>query len=148
MQSLDAALDKIIFVASDFNHIPLESEAIDCAMLLGAIHHSLSPIKTLQEVARCVKKGGTIMILEMPPATIRIRQARKRALALSSDVSEICHTREEWEYLMTAADVGKVDMHAIDILSRGGWRMAIRNIFRGLEIEHIFLNPPHVSFLD
>ncbi len=147
MTALGADFKKIRFVVTNFNEIPLETASVDCAMLFAALHHSLSPIKTLQEIGRCLKPGGVIMVLENPPASIRIRQARKKALGLSEDVTEIAYTREELEYLILNSKVGKLTTFTFDILSRQGMRIKIRKFFRSLGIEHLVLNPPTYLFL-
>ena len=147
MKYLNADFRKVKLVASNFNDLPLESGMADCAMLFAALHHSLSPIKTLQEVARCVKPGGYLMILENPPAAIRIRQARKQALALSEHVSEIASTREELEYFMRAARIGPFEVFTFDILCRPGLRMRVHKVLRRLGVEHLILNPPTYLWL-
>ena len=86
---------KLRFLVSDFNDIPLESQSVDCVLLFACLHHSLAPIKTLQEAYRLLKPGGNIVVLEQPHATLRIRQARKNFLALSEQVTEIAYTRGE-----------------------------------------------------
>ncbi len=147
MKSLEADLSKVRLVPTDFNELPFEDSMADCALLFAALHHSLSPIKTLQEVGRCIKPGGCIMILENPPAAIKIRETRERCLKMSDHVSEVAHTREELEYLMKVANIGKITVFTFDILSRPGWRFQIRKIFRRLNIEHLILNPPTYLFL-
>lgn len=140
-------LSKISFVISDFNDIPLEDETIDCAFLFACIHHSLSPIKTIQEVGRCLKKGGAMMILENPCPSIKIERARKKALELSKNVTEVAYTTRELEYLIKVANIGKVKRFAFDILSRAGIKMGIRKVLRKLGIEDLLINPPTYLFL-
>jgi SAM-dependent methyltransferase len=147
LKYFNAELRKITFVISDFNEIPLEAESLDCVFLFATIHHSLSPIKTLQEVARCLKKKGVLMILENPCSVINIRQGRRRALELSKSVTEMAYTRGELEYMTEAANIGKVETVTFDILSSRGIKMAVRRIFRRLGIEDVVLNPPTYLFV-
>jgi ubiquinone/menaquinone biosynthesis C-methylase UbiE len=146
MKAINANLSKVRFIVSTFNDIPLEKESVDCAFMIAALHHSLSPIKTLQEVGRCLKPGGCIMILENPPAAIHIRKAREKALALSENVSEIAHTKEELEYVIKASRIGRLKTFTFDILSKPGLKMFVRKIFRHFQIEHLVLNPPTYLF--
>ncbi len=147
IKTLGGDTSKINFIISDFNQIPLPDESVDCAILFASIHHSLSPIKTLHEVGRCLKKGGSILIFENPPAAIKMREARRKALSLSQNISEICHSKEEWEYMMQASQVGPVECYPLDILSRGGLKMVIRKFLRRLNLEHILINPPSYLFI-
>lgn len=147
MKHFEADVSKVSFVVSDFNEIPLESDSLDCAFLWAAIHHSLAPIKTIQEVGRCLKKGGTLFIFESPCSVRKIRDARARMLALSESVTEIAYTRGELEYLIQNARVGELETLPVDALSRGGWRMAVRQGLRRLGVEDVLINPPCYLFM-
>lgn len=146
LKSLSADMKKISFLISDFNDIPLEEGVLDCAFLFASLHHSLSPIKTLQEISRCLKRTGSIFVFENPPSVLNIRKTRERTLAISEKVTEICYTRDELIYLMKAAQIGEVKTYPLDILSRPGWRLLIRKVLRRFDIEHLFLNPPTYLF--
>ena len=141
-----ACLEKINFVVSDFNQIPLENESVDAAFLFASLHHSLVPVKTLKEVGRCVKKGGYIYVLENPTASIHIEAERKKCLALSTDVTEFAHTKRDWIYLMKVANVGPITVYPFDILSRGGLKGFIRKWLRKWDIEDLIINPPTYLF--
>jgi SAM-dependent methyltransferase len=147
LRHFGARLEKIQFVASDFNDIPLPAATVDAAFLFASIHHSLAPIKTLQEVARLVKPGGTIFILENPKSVMGIRKAREVALALSDDVSEVTYTRGELEYLIATANVGRCETIRFDVLSRPGPRRWIRAAVRLVGLEDVILNPPNYLFV-
>ena len=147
LKYFNAELRKITFVISDFNEIPLEEESLDCAFLFATIHHSLSPIRTLQEVARCLKKKGVLMILENPCSVIKIRKGRRKALELSKNVTEIAYTRGELEYMAEVANIGKVENFTFDILSSRGIKMVVRKILRHLGVEDGLINPPTYLFV-
>jgi SAM-dependent methyltransferase len=140
MKQFEADLRKLTFVTSDFNDMPIESESADCAFLWASIHHSLTPIKTIREVGRCLKKGGTLFVFESPFGLRRISQARKEYLALSSNVTEIAYTRSELEYLFANANVGEVEALPLDVLTRSGWRRAVRHVVRRLGMEHVIFS--------
>lgn len=147
MKYFNAELGKITFVISDFNKIPLDDESLDCAFLFATIHHSLAPIKTLQEVGRCLKKNGALMILENPCSLIKIRNGRKQALELSKSVTEMAYTKGELEYMIEAANIGNVQSFPFDILSGRGLKMAVRKILRYLGVEAVLINPPTYLFV-
>lgn len=148
LEHFNAEPGKVTFVASDFNAIPLPDAFADTAFIFAAIHHSLSPIKTLQEVARVVKPGGTIFILENPVSVLKIRQVRRYFLSLSrtGNVTEIAYTRRELEYVIDNAKIGDWEAHTWDVLGRPGPRRWIRHLLRALKLEDILLNPPNYLF--
>ena len=147
LRHFEADERKMTFVASDFNEIPIETASIDAAFIFAAIHHSLAPIKTLQEVGRIVRPGGTIFILENPKPVVRIRQARTHSLAISGEQTEIAYTRGEIEYLIANANIGSCDTRLWDVLSRPGPRRWIRQAVRAIGLEHVVLNPPNYLFV-
>ena len=147
LQHFGAATEKVTFVASDFNDIPLAPASADAAFVFSSIHHSLSPIKTLQEVGRVVKPGGTVFILENPKSVIGIRKARQEMFGLSAQNTEIAYTRAELEYLILNANIGRCDVLRWDVLSRPGPRRWLRTAIRALGLEDILLNPPNYLFV-
>lgn len=138
---------KVTWVASDFNDMPLKDGSVDCALLFAAIHHSRSPIKTLEEVGRCLRPGGAILILESLSSVLRIRRQRRRALEESDPASEIAYTREELEYLVAVAGVGPVTTIPVPSASRNLLRGAVRRLLRRLDLEHVLITPPTYLFV-
>lgn len=141
LRHLGAEMSKVTFVASDFNELPLESGLADCAFLFATLHHSLAPIRTLREVGRCVRTGGVMFILENPASVRKIRQARRTALGLSADVTEIAYTLGELEYLIDVAAIGKASRFTYDILSSAK-KMPLRRLVRRFGLENVLLDPP------
>lgn len=142
LRHLGGRTDKITFVASDFNELPLDDECADCACMFACLHHSLSPIKTLMEAARCLRPGGCILVLENPPAVLRLRGARRQALAQSTHATEIAYTKGEIEYLFANAGLHLVSSIPLDVLCRRGWRRAVRLTLRRASLEHVLINLP------
>jgi SAM-dependent methyltransferase len=148
MTLLGASLAKVTLVESDFNAIPLESGSIACAFLFGAIHHSLSPIKTLQEIGRCLEPGGVLLILESPAPVALIRSFRVRALAVTaaSGTTEMCYTRGEIEYLIAAAHIGSCEVIPLPLSRSWRFRPLARRVLRWLDLERVF-KPPNYLFV-
>ncbi len=45
-------------------HLPLENDSVDAAMASVVLHEMNQPLRTLQEVRRCLKSGGRLYILD------------------------------------------------------------------------------------
>lgn len=133
---------KLGLVASDFSEMPLDDEVADAAFLCAALHHSLAPIRTLFEVKRCLKAGGTLFVIEGPASMIGIRRAREAALQISGEVSEVAYSRGELEYLFRIAGFLVVDRKPSGPLSPRWARRLLRLVLRKLDLEHVVLNPP------
>jgi SAM-dependent methyltransferase len=94
--------EKIRFAVSSFNDIPLESDYFDCAFMIAAIHHSVTPLRTLTEVLRVLKPNGSLLVIEAPSSVIGIRKARQKGhqITTESGATEIAYTRGELEYML------------------------------------------------
>jgi ubiquinone/menaquinone biosynthesis C-methylase UbiE len=132
---------KIRFAVSSFNTIPFEDEYFDCAYFIATLHHCESPIRTLKEICRVVKSGGTLFIVEQVNSLIQIRSAREQALRLtrSSGFTELAYSRSEMRYLIRHSGFDHVDFHALDVLVRNRLKRWLRRAIRRLDIEHVFL---------
>lgn len=51
----------------DLEALPLEAGELDCAMLALVLHYSPDPARALVEVARVVKPGGRLLVVDMLP---------------------------------------------------------------------------------
>ena len=51
----------------DLEALPLQTGELDCAMLSLVLHYSPDPAMTLAEVARVVKPGGRLLVVDMLP---------------------------------------------------------------------------------
>jgi len=45
-------------------HLPLENDSVDAVMASVVLHEMSQPLRTLQEVQRCLKSGGRLYILD------------------------------------------------------------------------------------
>lgn len=134
---------KIRFAVGSFNRLPFPAGSFDCAFLVAAIHHSLSPVKTLLEVRRVLRKDGTLILVESPCSVVGIRRGRKRAISLSrsSGATEMCYTRGEFDYMIRHAGFDDVSYYPDNALTRGTLRRACRKCLRLLGVED-FVRPP------
>jgi ArsR family transcriptional regulator len=70
---LDAARRRLADVANvevrqgDLESLPLDNDALDAAMLSLVLHYSPDPALALREVARVIRPGGRVLIVDMLP---------------------------------------------------------------------------------
>jgi len=104
IRRLEGCEEKIRFAVGDFNNMPFEDGYFDCAFLFAALHHSLAPVKLLREAIRCIRPGGSLLILESPTSLVRIARGRRKSLAMSAHaVTEIAWTVGEYRYMLDLA---------------------------------------------
>lgn len=63
----DTCPSNLDFMEADFNHIPIEDQAIDVAYGRYTLHHSTNLEKTMAEIARVVRPGGVFYIHDAHP---------------------------------------------------------------------------------
>ena len=72
-EMLDAARRRVgerpnvVIRRGDLEALPLEAGELDCAMLALVLHYSPDPAMALAEVARVVKPGGRLLVVDMLP---------------------------------------------------------------------------------
>ncbi len=137
---------KIRFAIGSFNDIPFPAESFDCAFLVAAIHHSLSPLKTLLEAKRVLKPEGALLMIETPSSIVAVRERRRQAIKLSrtTGATEVCYTTGEIDYMLRHAGFDRVSYHPVDALTRGAVRKALRAGLRLLGLEDFFRPPIYV----
>ena len=53
-------------IEADFDHLPFDSESFDVAIYNSSLHYSTDYVVTLAEARRCLRRGGTVVILDSP----------------------------------------------------------------------------------
>jgi ubiquinone/menaquinone biosynthesis C-methylase UbiE len=137
---------KIRFAVSSFNDIPLDSDYFDCAFLIAAIHHSVTPLRTLTEALRVLKPNGSLVVIEAPSPVIGVRKAREVAYqtTIESGATELAYTRGELEYMIRHAGFKDINFHAVDDLTRNPLKLAIRKVLRATGLEDALLSVTYV----
>lgn len=137
---------KIRFAVGSFNEIPFPAGSFDCAFLVAALHHSLSPLKTLLEARRVLTAGGMLVMVETPSSVIRVRQNRLDSLELSrtSGATEVCYTTGEIDYMLRHAGFASVTYHPVDAFTRGFARKTVRRLLRAAGLENFFKPPIYI----
>jgi ubiquinone/menaquinone biosynthesis C-methylase UbiE len=146
ISQLSGIREKIRFAVSSFNDIPMDSGYFDCALLIAAIHHSVTPLRTLTEVLRVLKPNGSVFVIELPSSVIGIRKARQSQYqkTIESGATELAYTREELKYMLTHTGFKDITFHAVDDLTRNPVKLAIRKILRTVGCEHLLLPVTYV----
>ena len=60
-------LKNITWKKGELERLPLETGAMDVALLSQALHHASEPSRALEEAARVLKPGGRLLILDLRP---------------------------------------------------------------------------------
>jgi ArsR family transcriptional regulator len=73
--------DRVRFLAGDFNDLPIESDSADTAILHQVLHYAQAPERVIAEVARTLREGGRLLIVDFAPherEELRLRDAHSR----------------------------------------------------------------------
>ena len=148
VQQFNGDPDKITFAVSSFNRVPFPGSEFDCAFLIAAIRHSLTPIQTLMEAHRLLRPGGALIMVESPQAVVGLEQARARDIRISRDtgITTICHTRRKHEYMLRQAGFDQVRAYPVATVTRGAVRRVARGLLRRLGVEDA-VRPPTYLFV-
>lgn len=64
----EIAAGQIALRAGDHDALPATDGAFDCAWAAAVLHHAQDPLTTLREMARAVRPGGTVAVLDADTA--------------------------------------------------------------------------------
>jgi ArsR family transcriptional regulator len=73
--------DKVRFLAGDFNALPVDNGSADTAILHQVLHYAQAPERAIAEVARALRDGGRLLIVDFAPherEELRLRDAHTR----------------------------------------------------------------------
>lgn len=73
--------DKVRFLAGDFSELPVETHSADTAVLHQVLHYAQAPERVILEVARTLRDGGRLLIVDFAPhdrEELRLRDAHTR----------------------------------------------------------------------
>jgi len=130
---------KLRFAVGDFNDMPFEDGFFDAGILIACLHHSLSPLITLTEVLRCIRPGGNLFVVEAPCAVKDVKKMRDYTLSISTNVTEIAYTVDEFEYMFRRVCLpfndksARFERHPFPVHT-SGWRMWAR---KALEVSRL-----------
>jgi SAM-dependent methyltransferase len=102
--SLDVARSRLAardveFYQAHAEHIPLEDASIDVAVASVTAHHWSDQESAFAELARVIKPGGRLVMVEFKPAGPALRRLRRLAGSKHTDAP----TAEEWSQRLRAA---------------------------------------------
>ena len=73
--------DRVQFLAGDFNALPMEDGTADTAILHQVLHYAQAPERAISEIARALRDGGRLLIVDFAPherEELRARDAHAR----------------------------------------------------------------------
>ena len=90
-------------VHGTMNNLPLANESFDLIFGSATFHHSLDPESVFKEVYRCLKKGGTFLVLNERAVT-RLKPSIKEAVRQEDpDAHESAYFTSEWKRFLQNA---------------------------------------------
>ena len=60
-----AGLDNVDLRSGDLEHLPIDDGSLDAATLILVLHHLPDPARVLAEVARTLRPGGRLLVVDM-----------------------------------------------------------------------------------
>jgi ArsR family transcriptional regulator len=90
--------DNVDLRRGDLEALPIDDERLDAATLMLVLHHIAEPSRALAEVARVLKPGGRLVVVDMLP-----------------------HDRESYRQQMGHAWLGFSESHTMRLLSDAGF---------------------------
>jgi len=73
--------DRVRFLAGDFNALPIDDQSADTAILHQVLHYAQAPERVIAEIARALRDGGRLLIVDFAPherEELRARDAHSR----------------------------------------------------------------------
>lgn len=55
----------IVWKRGEIEHLPLDDESVDVALLSQALHHAVDPKRAVSEAARVLRPGGRLLVLDL-----------------------------------------------------------------------------------
>ena len=92
------ALDNVDLRRGDIEALPIDDERLDLATLMLVLHHLADPAKAIVEVARVLKPGGRLVVVDMLP-----------------------HDRESYRQQMGHVWLGFTDEHVRSLFADAGY---------------------------
>lgn len=103
------AFPNVSFVEGDATALPVEDASFDLVATIRSLHHIADPVGAIAELARAVRPGGTVLLIDQIAPDDEAEAAAIHAFERARDAS---HTR-----LLGDAELGELfDAHDLDLL--------------------------------
>lgn len=123
-----AGLANVAFACSDANALPFAGAALDLAVCAYSFHHFLDPAHVTQELARVVRSGGRVVVVDLivPDGADaewnnRIERARDSSHARSLTAAELGVLLEAAGLRLLAQEIGERLRRFDDWMQIMGW---------------------------
>lgn len=114
-------------VCSDAQVLPFRDGAFAAVASSSALHYWPDPLRALREVARVVRPGGRVVLVDWCADFLRVRAMGLALRALRRPVGRILRVREATE-MLAASGFGEVEAGTF---RAGGWGMMVLRARRG-----------------
>jgi ubiquinone/menaquinone biosynthesis C-methylase UbiE len=100
----DGLLEKLTFLIGDAQALPFASGSVDLAVTSYSLHHISDPARVITEMARVVKTGGRVGVIDIEvPDDPKVRALNHRIEFIRDDSHSRSLTQREFESMFAAA---------------------------------------------
>lgn len=90
----------------DMNNLPIRPETFDIAFMTATLHHTSDPKRAVKEMAKALKPGGMVILINEPVRGMRQKNALDGCVEIEHGINENIYSLRE--YLQAAREAGLI----------------------------------------